>query len=223
MKKMCLMLAMVMVFSLACVGTAKAALLNFELALPDIFSDSTGTFSYNATTNLFTSTATALTITFDGTTLVNIDNGSYLAKFYVDESGNYTGGVAGADLLITGDIDIDGDSVYDLTGTLIAGEVDKFGWFDTGTSFDLFNYTFDFTSGALASYYAAYQNLGGDAMSSETSSFTGSFLVNFGSGALGKTKHDTAPITPEPTSMVLLGSGLLGLVAAGMRKKKQIA
>jgi len=74
-------------------GSAEAALLSFDLSHPDIFSDTTGNYSYNATTNLFSSDAVAKTISFDGITLVDITGGSYELDFYVDEAGNYQGGV----------------------------------------------------------------------------------------------------------------------------------
>jgi len=222
MKKITLVLALAVAISFFAAQNAKAALLDFTLDLPDIFSDSTGVYSYNATTDLFSATATALTITFDGTTIVPITNGSYQASFYVDSTGALSGGVAGNDIEIWGNIDVDGDSVYEYSGLLVAGEVKAFGWNDTGSQFDLFNYVFDATGGALAPFYTKTGGPynGGDFMSIEISTFTGDFTTDF-SGS--KTKHDTAPITPEPTSMVMLGSGLLGLAFAGFRKKKHIA
>jgi len=208
---------LVLMLAVCCVAQkADAALLDFTLAVPDIFSDTTGTYSYDAGTNLFTSTASAITITFDGVTLLSVDNGSYFAQFEVDESGNFVNGISGADLLITGDIDVDGKAGYEYSGTLVAGEVTDFGWVVPATGKAWFNYTFDFTSGALSSQYAAYQNLGGDEMTSEVSTFASSFMGNFGGT---KVKHDTAPVTPEPASMLLLGFGLIGLAGKKIRKR----
>jgi len=68
----------------------------------------------------------------------------------------------------------------------------------------------------LSSYYALTEFKGGDNMSSENSSFAGSFATNF-SGTI--VKHDTAPV-PEPSSLLLLGSGLLSAALLRVRRKK---
>jgi len=218
-KKLGLILG-VMIIGLALVtGRADAALLDLNMLLPDIFSDSTGVYNYDAATDLFTSTATPLTITFTGVfgDLINITGTrSYSVGFHVDAAGNFMSGIAGDDLVIKGDIDVNGDSIIDYTGDLIRGEITNFGWLDSGSKFDLFNYNFDFTGGALSSFYALHSNKGGDAMSSENSSFVGSFTTNF-SGT--KVKHDTAPV-PEPSSLLLLGSGLLSAALLRVRRKK---
>jgi hypothetical protein len=51
-------------------------------------------------------------------------------------------------------------------------------------------------------------------MQSERSSFTGSFQVNFAGGAKG-----TLGVIPEPGTMLLLGSGVVGLALAGRRRE----
>ncbi|MEK6564640.1 MAG: PEP-CTERM sorting domain-containing protein [Candidatus Omnitrophota bacterium] len=218
-KKLGLILGAALIGLTLATARADAALLNIDILLPDILSNSTGVYNYDAATDLFSSTATPLTITFTGlpgSHLSIIGPKSYSVGFYVNSSGNFVSGIAGDDLVISGNIDVDGDSVIDYSGDLIRGEVTRFGWLDTGTQFDLFNYTFDFTGGALSSYYAPYSYKGGDSMSSEHSSFTGSFATNF-SGT--KVKHDTAPI-PEPSSLLLLGSGLLSAALLRVRRKK---
>ena len=218
-KKLGLILG-VMIVGLALVtGRADAALLNLNMGLPDIHSNSTGVYSYNATTDLFTSSATPYYITFTGAfgDTINITGTrSYNVGFHVDAAGNFVSGIAGSDLVVRGDIDIDGNGSVDLTGDLIRGEITNFGWLDTGTRFDLFNFTFDFTEGALSSYYAASGFRGADSMSSENSTFGGSFATNFSGTAV---KHDTAPV-PEPSSLLLLGSGLLSAALLRVRRKK---
>jgi len=196
---------------------AEAALLGVAelLDVPDITSNSTGTYSYDSTTNIFDSDATPLSITFDGVTPISITGvRSYDVSFEVDESGNFVSGVGGDDLVIIGDIDVDGDTVIDYSGVLLTGEVTDFGWLDIGVgSLDLFDFTFDATGGALAGFYGTGK--GGDVMTAEQTNFTGSFLVS-SSGT--KVKHDTAPLVPEPTSMMLFGTGLLGFVGR-LRKR----
>jgi len=217
MKKILLILVMLMGLSGIVVGNAQAALISgLNLSVPDIFSDSTGTFSYTASSGLFTSSAIPFTVTFGGAPIFITGTKSYLASFYVDAAGNFSGGVGGADLTIIGNIDVNGDLINEYSGTLLTGEVTNFGWLDSGTEFDLFNYTFNATGGALVGFYVAGTG-GGDAMSSETSTFTGSFTSNFGSTGFGKTKHDTAPLVPEPGSMLLLGMGILGIF--GLKRK----
>jgi hypothetical protein len=207
---------MVFAASIIIASNAQAALLGISgiLALPDITSDGTGTYSYTASTDLFTSLATPLSITFDGVTPINIiAPRSYAVSFYVDSSGNFTGGIPSADdLVITGKIDVNGDGVYEYSGTLLTGEVTNFGWRNQSPD-DQFDFTFDATGGSLASFYNPAIG-GGDYMSSENSNFNGDFTVD-SSGI--KTKHDTAPLVPEPGSMLLLGMGVLGMF--GLRKK----
>ena len=218
-KKLGLILG-VMIVGLALVtGRADAALLNLNMGLPDIHSNSTGVYSYDAATDLFISSATPYYITFTGAfgDTINITGTrSYDVGFHVDTAGNFVSGIAGDDLVVRGDIDVDGNGSVDLTGDLIRGEVTNFGWLDTGTPFDLFNFTFDFTGGALSSYYAASGYKGADSMSSENSTFGGSFATNFSGTAV---KHDTAPV-PEPSSLLLLGSGLLSVALLRVRRKK---
>ena len=218
-KKLRLIAGMLIIGLALVTGRADAALLDLNMFLPDVLSNSTGVYSYDAATDLFTSTATPLTITFTGLPGSHVaitGPKSYSVGFYVDAVGNFVSGIAGDDLVITGNIDADGDSIIDYSGDLIRGEINNFGWLNTGTRFDFFNYSFDFTGGALSSFYALHDNKGGDNMSSENSSFTGSFTTNF-SGTI--VKHDTAPI-PEPSSLLLLGSGLLSAALLRVRRKK---
>lgn len=218
-KKLGLILGVIIVGLALVTGRADAALLNIDMGLPDIHSNSTGLYSYDAATDLFTSSATPYYITFTGAfgDTINITGTkSYNVGFHVDAAGNFVNGITGDDLVIRGDIDVNGDSIIDYTGDLIRGEVTNFGWFDTGTRFDLFNFTFDFTSGALSPYYAVSGFKGADSMSSENSTFGGSFATNFSGTAV---KHDTAPV-PEPSSLLLLGGGLLSAALLRVRRKK---
>lgn len=207
MKKL-LLLAMVMVVTLFVAGNAHAALLGIHLGVPDIFSDSTGTYSYDSGTQLMTYTAKAITITFDGVNLIPITGGGYSAQFKVDNAGNFVSGVSGDDLTISGSFTYNS---IPYSGNLLTGEITDFGW-ETGT-YALFDYYIDVQGGALASYFGS---TAGDVASAENHNFTGNWQANH-SGS--KVKHDTAGLIPEPSSMLLLGMGILGLFGLGKRRK----
>lgn len=200
------------------VGISQAALLGLDLLLPDIASNQTGTYSYDATTDLLSFDATPMTISFDGTTLINIDNPTtansglkdYSADFYVDSSGNFTVGVSGNDIEIYGKFTYNYNT-YD--GLLVAGDVTNFGFQDLGWgNYAIFDYTFDVNNNSILNNF--FGPKGGDvAFVEQDNNWDGTW--DGGHSGL-KVKHDTAPI-PIPSTVWIFGAGVILLL--GIRRK----
>jgi hypothetical protein len=158
--------------------------------LPTIGYNSGGTVSYNALLDAYSISATPLSITTDSATGIFF-SGDLDFNIRVDGAGSLVGGVIGDDLVLTGEVDLDGDFVVDYSGTLLTGEILAFGHEDSGGSTDLYDFRFEITGGQLTHLYAG-KDLG-VTTSSENSSFTGDFSVNFG----GNAKGDIGAIDPQ--------------------------
>jgi hypothetical protein len=118
---------------LALVGVA-------PLDLPTIGYDSGGTVSYENVSNQFSLSATPLNISTHPFALFS--SGSLNIRLTIDEAGGLVGGVAGDDLVLTGEVDLDGDFNTDASGVLLTGEISTFGFEDSGGSTDLFDFRF---------------------------------------------------------------------------------
>ena len=100
----------------------------------------------------------------------------------VDDTGALVGGVTGPDLIVEGEVDLDGDAVVDYAGVLLTGEVSGFGFRDNIAT-DEYDFRFTLTGGHLAFLYAG-KDLG-VTVTSESSTFTGDFTGDFAGNAKG--------------------------------------
>ena len=240
MKKTLIALAL-LVAVVAFSQTADAALLGIrELvgnSYPDILLNTAGLINYNATSNVLTFTAYDQKITYSSapgdfeSMTVNVPGVTTISTLHtltltIDENGN----LVEPGWMIE-QVTQDSDS-YTLKGNtlnpgdiVLEGPVAAFGWGE-GTGGEQLG-TFDFVldnsdlSGKLLDFgiWPDFGITGIFAFSEGTVSWNGLWTDNF---TITKVKADKAPLTPEPASLLLLGSGLVGLAAIG-RKKRKIA
>jgi hypothetical protein len=201
------------------------SLLGLSLGYPQITFDQVGVTSYNAGTDLFHTDATPLRFRMSPTsTPRNITGGTknFEIEIYVNQSGAFTGGVAGHDLIVTGSLDIDGNGSIDYSGTLLTGEGAQFGFLDNPGSTDTFDFRFHVSGGALASFYAGMDL--GVFLNVPNSTFSNNFGVNFGgggSGTLGAIAPSYEEPVPEPQSLIVFSLVATGSVAAGVLRRKR--
>jgi len=160
------------------------SLIGVDLEFPQVPYDATGVVTYDAATDSFDSDATPLAFRLGPTDAGPImPPRDFQLHIKVDENGNRSGGIAGDDLVIEGQIDIDHDGTIDYDGVLLTGEILDFGFLDSGGPTDQYDFRFYVTGGDLAPLFAGMDI--GLKMVSTNSTFTGDFSVNFGGKAQG--------------------------------------
>jgi uncharacterized repeat protein (TIGR01451 family) len=164
------------------------ALLGVTPGLPTIAYNQTGILSYDSASNQFIVDATPLTALFATPPPARFITGA--AEFDIRISVNEAGVATtspGDDLVIRGDLDVNGNGSIEPSesGVLLTGEILAFGH-ENGppdSQVDLYDFRFQPTGGALAPEFAG--KLIGVTLTSEASTFNGSFETSFGGGAKG--------------------------------------
>lgn len=171
--------------------------------------------SYDAGTGYLTVSAKATSITYDGVTSTALVDGTVDYRVDLTSSGasgglvtgNFgTDGVAGSDLVIS-----------DISGTLLTG---NFSYYQLngliGSNYGAGEAVFLVTGGSLASLYTSGE---GGIVHLEFNMTPVFSATSFAGNFSGSVKGDIAPVA-EPISILLLGSGLLGLGVVGRKLKK---
>jgi len=146
--------------------------------------DSNGTLVYDASTDSLDINATPLRFKESAAAPQRLVQNpkDFEIHIQVDGAGNLIGGAPGDDFHLEGSIDINGDSIIDVTGVLLTGDISQFGHEDVGAT-DLYDFRFTPTGGSLMSYFIGKDI--GVTLTSEGSTFTGDFNSNFQGGAKG--------------------------------------
>ena len=202
------------------VSPASATLLGVLPGFPSMTYDSNGTTSYNAASDSLALIASPIAIRFTpgGIPRLVQPTGAPAQEVLqlngvITNTGTVGGGILGDDLLVVGEVDADGDTIIDYAGTLLTGEILQFGYEDTGTATDKYDFRFSLTGGALASFFAG-QHIG-VVVTSENSNFINSFNLDFIGGAKGA----LGPIAvPEPATLSLLLLAGFTLVRTSRRR-----
>ncbi|MGA7802291.1 MAG: hypothetical protein WCC36_15950 [Gammaproteobacteria bacterium] len=212
----------VTLLTLSFAAPASATLLGIQPGLPKIafgslsgqgatFDAGTGAISFTGVPYYYQPTASTLVLKpFAGSTSLQIG-------FDVNSSGAITGHRGGGDFVLTGTVDT-GVPGGTYTGTLLTGNIDRFGFLNQSATTDAMDFVFNVTGGSMMSLYGSGSL--GVAMSLENSTFDGSFTGSFSStrikGAIGAVAPPQS--IPDPSTPLLLLAGLPLMMRAVRRR-----
>ena len=221
MKKLAIVFVAVAVALTMMVGVASAKLIGVEplLGYPDILFNNTGTITYDADTDKFVLDADDQKIAYRDGTVEYLSGPGFTTDMKIRIDVDSSGNMISCDMqekVVEGTVTI-GGTTYGVGTMLLSGDVSHFGWGESGAELGEFDFLIDADTlaGVLvtAGIWPTTVDTGIFAHAELLNGWTGSWECDFN---LDKVKGDKAPV-PEPATMLLLGSGLIGL--AGLRKK----
>ena len=207
------------------ISTARADLIGVKgsLGYPDISFDNSGVATYVANTDIFTIVAQDLKIVMsNGGAEYWLSGQNLNTAFSLSITVNNSGELAARTGTMTervteGTVTIAGHE-YGAGTILLSGSVIGFGWGE-GVLLGQFDFLLNNLSGKLVDdgIWPTTYATGIYSVAEILNGWTGSWDNDF---HLGKVKGDKAPI-PEPATMLLLGSGLIGLAGFARRRFKK--
>lgn len=200
--------------------SSQASLAGFDLQdSPDISALSLET-TYFETTDEFTAKGYASELHYNGLTYqLDGDGKDYVLEAKIDNNGDFESGsisiggwLTGKDGSGKGIALPDGYMRSPTNTTLLTGVLSQFGFENSGTLYFLF----EITGGDAADFFGGINSIG--AIILKSSGFSGGWMSDF-SSANAQSDNGLRVAVPEPTSMWLLGSSILGLAGFSRRKK----
>ncbi len=153
-----------------------------EINTPNVYYDAWGYETYTASTDEFFVNAAPIAVVMPDGTIESVRAyRDLIVEIKVDQNGNLISGTNGADLVIEGEFRSEGMEQYG--GTMLTGEIIGFGYLDTGTVIDQYDFRFRPTGGTLMPFFEGKDI--GMVLTARDSTFEGSFAENFVGYAYG--------------------------------------